>query len=115
MSVNLFFAIVGILLAIYIIDSVKKNNFDVGESILWISGTLVIIVIAIFPNIIAYISNLVGIEYAPSLFFLLCLIFVVLINFRNSKKLLKQQEKIIILAQEVAILKDKCKGDNENI
>jgi hypothetical protein len=109
MSVNLFFAIVGILLAIYIIDSVKKNNFDVGESILWISGTLVIIVIAIFPNIISYISNLVGIEYAPSLFFLLCLIFVILINFRNSKKLLKQQEKIIMLAQEVAILKEKSK------
>lgn len=111
MSVNVFFAIVGILLAIYIINSVRNNKFDIGESILWISGTLVIIIIAIFPGIISYISKLVGIEYAPSLFFLLCLIFVILINFRNSKKILKQQEKIVILAQEIAVLKEKCKGD----
>lgn len=109
MSVNTFFAIVGILLAIYIINSVKKNKFDIAESIIWISGTLVIIIFAIFPNLIIYLSDLVGIEYAPSLFFLLCLIFVILINFRFSKKILKQQEKITILAQEIAILKEKNK------
>jgi hypothetical protein len=109
MSVNVFFAIVGILLALYIINSVRVNKFDIGESIIWISGTLVIIIFAIFPNLIIYLSNLVGIEYAPSLFFLLCLIFVILINFRYSKKILKQQEKITVLAQEVAILKEKLK------
>lgn len=109
MSVNAFFAIVGILLALYIINNVKKSKFDIAESIIWISGTLVIIIFAIFPNLIIYLSNLVGIEYAPSLFFLLCLIFVILINFRFSKKILKQQEKITVLAQEIAILKEKNK------
>jgi len=109
MGVNLFFAIVGIVLAIYILINVKNNKFDISESLLWLFGTLAIIIIGIFPNIIQYVSNLVGIAYAPSLFFLICIIFILLINFRNSKKILKHQEKIILLAQEVAILKEKIK------
>ncbi|MDD2376436.1 MAG: DUF2304 domain-containing protein [Clostridia bacterium] len=111
MEVNLFFAIVGIVLAIYILSNVKNNKFDIGESLLWLFGTLAIVIVGIFPNIVKYISNLVGIEYAPSLFFLVCIIFILLINFRNSKKLLKHQEKIITLSQEIAILKEKIREE----
>lgn len=107
MSVNLFFAIVGIVLAIYILSNVKNNKFDIGESLLWLFGTFAIVIVGIFPGIITYVSKLVGIEYAPSLFFLVCIIFILLINFINSKKILKLQEKIITLAQEIAILKKK--------
>jgi hypothetical protein len=111
MSVNLFFAVVGIILAIYILINVKNNKFDIGESLLWLFGTLAIIILGVFPGIIKYVSNLIGIEYAPSLFFLICIIFILLINFKNSKKILKLQEKIILLAQEIAILK---KSEEEN-
>jgi hypothetical protein len=111
MDVNIFFAIVGIILVVYILNSVKNNKLDIKESILWLFGTLVIIVLTIFPGIIGYISNLVGIEYAPSLFFLICIVFLVFINFRNSKKIIKQQEKLTILAQELAILKEEIKEE----
>jgi hypothetical protein len=111
MNVNVFFAIVGILLSLYILNNVKNNKFDIGESLLWLFGTVAIFIVGIFPNIITFVSNLVGIEYAPSLFFLISIIFILLINFINSKKILKHQEKIIVLAQEIAILKEKIEGD----
>ncbi|MDD4376372.1 MAG: DUF2304 domain-containing protein [Clostridia bacterium] len=114
MSVNIFYAIVGIMLAIYILNSVKNNKFDIGESIIWILGTLVIIILAIFPNLMTYLANSVGIEYAPSLFFLMCIIFLLLINFRNTKKISKQQEKIVALVQELSIIKNKLEGENKN-
>ncbi|MCX8075003.1 MAG: DUF2304 domain-containing protein [Clostridia bacterium] len=111
MNVNIFFAILGVLLAIYILANVKNNKFDIVESLIWLTGTAAIFILGLFPNIIRYISNLVGIEYAPSLFFLACIIFILLINFRTSKKILSHQEKIILLSQEVAILKEKINED----
>lgn len=109
MKVEIFFLIVGILLALYIINVVRKNKIDIKESILWLFGSLAIIIFAIFPGIITYLANLVGIEYPPSLFFFICTIFIILINFRITKKMFENQERIVTLLQEVSILKEELK------
>lgn len=102
---NIFYIALGILLFIYILCVVVKGNFDIYESIFWIIGTIIILVLSIFPNIIIWLAGLIGIEYAPSLLFLLVAVFLIFINFRNTQKIVKQKEKILSLAQDVAILK----------
>ncbi|MEG1141759.1 MAG: DUF2304 domain-containing protein [Clostridia bacterium] len=112
MKVDIFFLIVGLLLAMYIINLVRKNKFDIKESIIWLFGSIGVIVLSVFPSIISYLSKLVGIEYPPSLFFLICTIFILLINFRISKKTFENQEKLITLIQEVSILEEEIKKIN---
>ncbi|MEG1009258.1 MAG: DUF2304 domain-containing protein, partial [Clostridia bacterium] len=87
-------------------------KFDIKESILWLFGSIGVVVLAIFPSIISFFSKLVGIEYPPSLFFLICTIFILLINFRISKKTFENQEKLITLIQEVSILEEEIKKIN---
>src|SRR5574344_892649 len=103
---NIFFIVIGALLFIYIIGIVIKGTFDIYESIFWLIGTLIILILSIFPNLIIWLANIIGIEYAPSLLFLLVAIFLLFINFRNTQKISKQKEKILSLAQDVAILKN---------
>lgn len=102
---NIFYIIIGVLLFIYILSVVIKGTFDIYESIFWLIGTVIILILSIFPNLIIWLASLIGIEYAPSLLFLLVAVFLIFINFRNTQKIVKQKEKILSLAQDVAILK----------
>ena len=91
---------------IYIITEVRKKKFSIKESFWWLVASVVVLLLAIFPYSINWLAKIFGVEYPPSLFFVFCIIFLTFINFRNSKKLSEQQEKIIELAQQVSIIKD---------
>lgn len=102
---NIFFIIISGLLFIYILKSVKDNKMPIYESFLWVLGSISIIVLSIFPKIIDKIAIKLGINYPPALLFTLCIIFLSMIIFRNSRRIAHLQEKITVLAQEIAILK----------
>lgn len=104
---NIYFIAVSILCMIYVILVVRKRKFSIKESFWWMIATVGMLVLSIFPYSIDYLAKIFGIEYPPSLLFVFCIIFLTFINFRNSKRIAEQQEKIIELAQNVSILKEK--------
>lgn len=101
---KIFFVLISISIFIYIINDVKKNRFSTEESIFWIFASLIAIFLSIFPKMFDTVAKMLKINYSPSLFFLLCILFLLLINFRSSRKLSVQQKKIVDLAQNIAIL-----------
>lgn len=102
---NIYFIIIAITAIIYVINVVRKGRFSIEESIFWVFGSLIVLILAIFPKIIDKVALLIGIEYPPSLFFVLCILFLLFINFRNSQKIAVQEKKIIELAQQMALIK----------
>ena len=109
---NIFYIVLGVALFIYIVCVVVKGTFDIYESIFWIIGTVIILILSIFPNLIIWLAGLIGIEYAPSLLFLLVAVFLLFVNFRNTQKIVKQKERILSLAQDVAILREEGRNIN---
>lgn len=106
---NIYFIILAILVVFYMIHEVRKKKFSIKESFWWVIAAIVMLLLAIFPYSIDHLAGFLNIAYPPSLLFVLCIIFLIFINFRNSKKICEQQEKIIELAQELAIVKEKTK------
>lgn len=104
---NKLFIIIGILVIVYIFHTVKKGKFSVNESIFWMFGGFVILILSIFPGIIVFLAEKIGIDYPPSLLFMLCSVFLLFMCFRNNRRIAEQQEKIIELAQQVTLLKSK--------
>ncbi len=104
---NIYFIVIAILTIIYILNAVRKSKFSIEESILWMIGSFAMLILAIFPKLIDGLAKIAGIEYPPSLLFVLCIIFLILINFRNSKMIAIQKEKIVELSQQVALLKNR--------
>lgn len=114
---NYFFIAIAIIFIIYIFTVIKKKEFSVEESIFWVFGVIVTLVLAIFPKLIDKIATLLHIAYPPSMLFLLAIVFLLFINFRNTKKMEKQKEKIVELAQRLSILEyevDNLKKENKN-
>ena len=101
---NYFFVIIAIIFIIYILNLIKKKSFSVKESMFWVLGTVIILIFAIFPKLLDVIAIKLNIAYPPSLLFLMGILFLLLINFRNTQKISKQNERIIELAQRCSII-----------
>lgn len=110
---RLYFIIIAILPMIYIIHEVRKKRFSIKESFWWMVASFLILILAVFPYSIDWLAGKFGVEYAPSLLFVFCIIFLVLMIFRNSKRLSEQQMKITELAQNLAIIKNEMEKNKE--
>lgn len=104
---NEYFVLVSIISFVYIINIVKKGKFSITESIFWSIASVMLIIFAIFPKILDRVALRLGIAYPPSLLFLICILFLIFINFRISRKLGIAEEKIAELAQRIALLEEK--------
>lgn len=101
-----YFLIIAFISIIYIIHEIRKKRFSIKESFWWMMASLVMLFLAAFPYSINWVAEKFGVEYPPSLLFVFCIIFLLLINFRNSKRISEQQMKITELAQNLAIIKE---------
>ncbi len=109
MITQLFFILLAFALIAYIYSGVRKNQLSQDESILWMLGCLVVLVLGIFPNIIVYLANLVGIDYPPSLLFLMVSVFIIFLAYRNSRYISVLNEKNKELVQTVALLEKRIR------
>ena len=82
---------------------IKKGRLTVKESFWWSLLSLAMLILAIFPNIIDTLAGWLGIAYGPSLLLMLCSIFLLLMNYKNSKKIGSLNQKITDLEQEVVL------------
>ena len=104
---NIYFVIPALAILIYMVQSVRKNRLSVKTSFWWIIGSILILILAIWPKSIDWFANMLGIDYPPALFLTLCVVFLWVVDFKYSKKIQEQQEKITDLAQELSIVKEK--------
>ena len=104
-----FFIILSIIAIIVVVVNIKRKNFSIQESFWWMMGSIAMLILSIFPGIIDGLAGLMHINYPPSLLFIISIIFLLFIVFRNSKRISKQQEKIVELAQQLALVKNAMK------
>lgn len=104
---NIYFVIVSLMVGLYILYSIRKNNISIKTSFTWIIISIGMLFLSIFPKSLDFISTFLGISYAPTLFLTLCIVVLAVMNFDFSKNISKQQEQIYDLEQEIAILEEK--------
>ena len=110
-----YFAIIfAIIFALFILNLVRKNRLDEKYAILWIIFSSVILIVSIFPKLINIIAQLFGVFYPPSLLFLVGEIIIGAYIVHITVTITKQNKMIVKLTQEVSILKEKIKKEENN-
>lgn len=104
---RIFFVVIGIIFILNILRKVRKNVFSEEKSLFWISGGIGILILSIFPQLIDYLSNWLGIYHPPSLLFLLSSLFIIYKIFRQEQEISILNERVKELAQRNALLKEK--------
>ena len=104
MLTRLFFIFIALIFMWIIISRVKKKKFFEKESFLWVIGSVFALILSVFPGIIGFVSQIVGIQYPPSLLFLLTIIFVLFLLFRQGEQISLLREQVKDLGQRIVVL-----------
>jgi len=104
-------AAAGLLLSV--LDLVRRRALLERYALVWLAAAVVLLVFAVWRNLLQRIADLLGIAYAPNaLFFLACAaILLLLLNFSVAVSRLTDQSKV--LAQYHALLEERVRALEE--
>lgn len=99
--------IAAIVFLAIIIVSLAKSKLSIQSSIAWLLLPIAFIIIAIFPTPLEAFAKWLGFETLSNFIFLVLIALLILICFFLSLSNSKQQNQIVKLSQEIALLKQK--------
>lgn len=95
--------ICALLMLVFVTRKVRKSQFDTADSLFWLFLSGCLLIVAIFPGIAYFFSNLLGIQ-SPSNFVFLAVIGLLMIReFTIQAQLSQLRRKTATLAQEIAL------------
>ena len=71
------------------------------------------LILGLFPTIVIRFANIIGIEYAPSLLFLVAIVFAMFLLFRYSQEVSKLKEETKELGERIVVL-EKLLDEKQN-
>ena len=97
--------VVSSALLLYILEMVRRRKLREEYSILWLAGSVVILVLSLKQDWLIGIALAAGIAYPPSFLFLVGILFILLILIHFSIAISKLHQMNKKMAQEIALMK----------
>lgn len=118
MQLTLKIALIVILLIYLLVISkaVKKKNMRINYLIFWIITGIILIIALLAPNFVETISKSLGFKLPINMIFSFAIFVIMYLIFDLTRLITKEQNKNIMLIQEISILKKKVeKLENNNM
>ena len=103
--VTLFSICASSALLLYTLEMVRRRKLREEYSILWLAGSVVILVLSLKQDWLVGIAHAAGIAYPPSFLFLIGILFILLILIHFSIAISKLHQMNKKMAQEIALMK----------
>ncbi len=101
-----FFAVAGALLAVALIfELIRKRKLLEQYSLLWFAAAVVLMVLAVWRDLLEIIARIMGVYYAPSALFLIALFFGVVLFLHFTLVISKLTRQNTRLVQEISLLR----------
>lgn len=101
---------ISVVLVILIIELVRRRKLREEYSWLWLSLSVLMFVLALWPGLLGFASNLIGAVLSTSTLFFFALVFMMLINIQFSVEISSLRTQVKNLAQQLAILEAGAEG-----
>jgi len=105
-NVYLISVLFSVLFLFAIIELVLKNRLLEKYSLLWLLFGFILLVLSSTPFFMEKIARFFDIKYAPSVLFLLGMVYLIIYNLHITVVFSRQSQKITRLNQEIALLKE---------
>lgn len=109
LKLQIIIIVFDILALCYILNLIRRKKLDVKYALVWLVSGLIILLLVIFPYIINWLSDFLGIYNPVNMLFLLGLCLSLAIIFVLTVQASRATNKITKLTQEIAILKKEIK------
>lgn len=92
---------------VFIVRLVRRGNLRAKYSMLWLFVGVGVAAFAIFPGILTWVSDRLGIAYPPATFLLFAVAFLLLLALHFSWELSRLEDRTRTLTEEVALLAER--------
>ncbi len=96
------------LLLLYVLEMVRRRKLREEYSILWLAGSVIMLLFSLKKDWLKWASDAAGIFYPPSFLFLIGMLFILLILIHFSITISKLYQMNKKMAQEIALLKNQA-------
>ena len=86
------------------VDQIKQKKLKLQYTLTWMLLLLFILIVAVFPEILGFVANIMGIALPINMIFFFGFLFTLVIIYRLTMAVSKQSEEIKFLTQKVALL-----------
>ena len=102
-SLRVLLVLVSVFFLWYTTRKLKKAQVQIAEALFWIVLGVVLVVVAIFPNLIINLAERMGVQSAANFVFLIVIFLLLVRCFIMNLKLSQLDEKVRNLTEELAI------------
>lgn len=105
MSIALYFlGIVSALVVLgVVVELLRRRRLRERHALWWLAAGLLALLIGIFPQILIWAADLIGVEIPTNLIFFVSIAILILVNIQHSAELTDLEGETRTLAEEVAI------------
>jgi len=105
--------LMSVLATVYALRQIRKSQMKIENAIFWFLFVVVILILSIFPEIAMILARLLGIESPVNLIYLAMIFLLIVKVFSQSVKFSQMEHKVGILTAEIAILRNKLEGKDD--
>lgn len=98
-----------ILTLVFIVDLLRRGVLKEKYAALWLVVAGTALIFAIFPGLLRWVTEILGVEIPANLLFFATIVVLVLVAVQLSYELSKHEAQIRRLAEEVALQQDELK------
>lgn len=111
-TLRMILIIISVFSFILCIMRIKQSKLKVENSVVWMSGSLLLIFMSIFVDAVDWISKKLGFMAPVNFVFLIVIIFLLIQTFVNNIKISLLNEKIKDLNHYIALQENQTKNTN---
>lgn len=103
LALRIALVICSLVLLLLVLRRIERAGLEIVDSIYWLAISVLLIIVAVFPQIAYWASNLLGFD-APVNFIFCCGILVLLVRtFKQDRKICELKKKLVKMAQSEAL------------
>lgn len=106
-NLRILLLIFSILWFLFIFIFLRKDKIPVKYSLFWFASSTVILFISLFPDLLTYVTKLLGFQTISNMVIGVILTLLLLITFILTMIVSNQKKQITQLIQEISIIKSK--------
>jgi len=96
--------LLALALLVLVITALLQKRLRERHALWWVIGTIIALVLSIFPGLLTSISHALGISVPLNLVFIFAITVIFLVNLQQSAELTQLEEKVRTLTEHIAAL-----------
>lgn len=108
-NLQVLLLIVSIIVLVFVLWNIIKNKMNIAYAMIWILWAIGMVTISLFPQIVAWVTNLLGIQTQSNAVFLITIFLLYILTFYLYLTISRHNEEITTLNYEIASLKKELK------